>query len=304
MASKSPGKLQPADFIEKLYKSNLQNEELLEILVKAMNVINRAIDNTKLSDDHLSLLVHLIAKASTCTAHRRTQEVLQLLNMLSDSSLITTRSIPLLVGVTCNNSRDHDFHCLLSDYITILQELYIRMPHLCTTPHVIGLVEFLKGQVNECDDCEDKNKMVDFVFELKNDIMKIAEERSKPKHVKKQDIEDQFAPPEDFRTMSVVPGQIDVLYAPNFLRRNKVNGTYLSLDHYLDVQFRLYREDCVSPLRDALMEFKQKDREIRSGKFRLESGLVYRNVSVVNQSTSIDSGEVFELQLDPNIVKR
>ncbi|XP_071167653.1 NFX1-type zinc finger-containing protein 1-like [Mytilus edulis] len=304
MASKSPGKLQPADFIEKLYKSNLQNEELLEILLKEMNVINRAIDNTKLSDDHLSLLVHLIAKASTCTAHRRTQEVIQLLNMLSDSSLITTRSIPLLVGVTCNNSGDHDFHCLLSDYITILQELYIRMPHLCTTPHVIGLVEFLKGQVNECDDCEDKHKMVDFIFELKNDIMKIAEERSKPKHVKKQDIEDQFTPPEDFRTMSVVPGQIDVLYAPNFLRRNKVNGTYLSLDHYLDVQFRLYREDCVSPLRDALMEFKQKDREIRSGKFGLESGLVYRNVSVVNQSTSIDSGEVFELQLDPTHCKK
>ncbi|XP_076102763.1 uncharacterized protein LOC143071941 isoform X2 [Mytilus galloprovincialis] len=304
MASKSPGKLQPADFIEKLYKSNLQNEELLEILVKTMKVINRGIDNTKLSDDYLSMLVHLIAKASTCTAHRRTQEVLQLLNMLSDSSLITTRSIPLLVGVTCNNSRDHDFHCLLSDYLTILQELYIRMPHLCTTPHVIGLVEFLKGQVSECDDCEDKNKMVDFVFELKNDIMRIAEERSKPKHVKKQDIEDQFAPPEDFRTMSVVPGQIDVLYAPNFLRRNKVFGKYLDLDHYLDVQFRLYREDCVSPLRDALLEFKQKDREIRSGKFRLESGLVYRNVLVLNQSTSIDNGEVFELQLDSDHSKR
>ncbi|CAC5364890.1 unnamed protein product [Mytilus coruscus] len=304
MASKSPGKLQPADFIEKLYISNLHSEDLLEILAKVMNIINRAIENTKLSDDYLSLLVHLIAKASTCTAQRRKQEVFQLLNMLPDSSLITTRSIPLLVGVTCNNSRDHDFHCLLSDYLTILQELYQRMPHLCTTPQVIGLVEFLKEQVNECDDCEGKDKMVDIVLELKNDIMKIAEERSKPKHVKKQDIEDKFAPPEDFRTMSVIPGQNDVLYAPDFLRRNKVFGKYLNLDHYLDVQFRLYREDCVLPLRDALLEFKQKDKETRSGRFRLESGLVYRNVLVVNQSTSVDSGEVFELKLDPDHCKK
>ncbi|XP_052100565.1 NFX1-type zinc finger-containing protein 1-like isoform X2 [Mytilus californianus] len=304
MASKSPGKIEHTDLIGKLYRSNLQSDELLDILVKGMNVFNKLIDNKKISDDFLSLLVHLIARASTCTKQTKKQEVFQLLNMLSDSTLIKNRSIPLLVGVTCNNTRDHDFHCLLGDYLTILQELYHCMPHLCTTPQVIGLVDFLKEQVSECDDYKDKETMLGGVLELKKDIMKIGEERPKPKYLTKQDAEDKFAPPEDFRTMSVIPGQNDVLNAANFLRRNKVNGKYLNLDHYLDVQFRLYREDCVSPLRDALMEFKQKDKESRSGIFRLETGLVYRNVQVTKQNTSIESGEVFEIQLDPDHRKR
>ncbi|CAG2196953.1 unnamed protein product [Mytilus edulis] len=280
MASKSPGKIQPEDLIGQLYRSNLQSEELLEILVKRMNVFDKFIDKKKLSDDFLSLLVHIIARASSCENPNKKQEVFQLLNMLSDSALIKHRSIPLLVGVTCNNTRDHDFHCLLRDYSTILQELYQCMPHLCTTPHVIGLVGFLNEQVSECDEYKDKEKMLGVVSELKKDILKVCEERPKPKYLTKQDAEDKCVPPEDFRTMSVIPGHNDVLNAANFLRRNKVNGKYLNLDHYLDVQFRLYREDCVSPLRDAIMEFKQKDKESRK------------------------SGEVFEIKLDPDHCKR
>ncbi|XP_063433330.1 NFX1-type zinc finger-containing protein 1-like [Mytilus trossulus] len=304
MASKSPGKIQPEDLIVNLYRSYLQSEELLEILVKRMDFFDKLIDKKKLSDDFVSLLVHIIARASTCENPNKKQEVFQLLIMLSDSTIIKHRSIPLLVGVTCNNTRDHDFHCLLNDYLTILQELFQCMPHLCTTPHVIGLVDFLNEQVSEFDEYKDKEKMLSVVSELKKDILKVCEERPKPKHLTKQDAEDKCVPPEDFRTMSVIPGHNDVLNAANFLRRNKVNGKYLYLDHYLDVQFRLYREDCVSPLRDALTEFKQKDKESRSGIFRLETGLVYRDVLVTKQSTSIESGEVFEIKLDPDHRKR
>ncbi|XP_052100582.1 NFX1-type zinc finger-containing protein 1-like [Mytilus californianus] len=300
MASNSPGKLQPADFIEDLYKTNNESEELLEIFVKNMNVFSSSIYDKKLSDDSLSLLVHLMARVCACTRQKKNSEICKLLNMLSKSPLIKYRSIPLLLGETCNNSRGHNFQCLLSDYLTILQEIYLRIPRLSTTPQVKRLGKLLKEQISKCDDLEDKGMMIDIVIETLNEIMQIAEERSRAK----QDAEDKFVPPDDFRTVSVIPGQNDILNIPKFLRRNKVCGKYLNLDHYLDVQFRLYREDCVSPLRDALLEFKQIDRENRKENIRLEHGLMYKNVKVIKQIISIDSGEVFEIKLDPDHRKR
>lgn len=65
-------------------------------------------------------------------------------------------------------------------------------------------------------------------------------------------------PPSDFREMTVVPS-IEELRTERweglFLRRNKPTGGYASADDYLDVQFRLLREDFVSPLRSGIQEY-------------------------------------------------
>ncbi len=65
-------------------------------------------------------------------------------------------------------------------------------------------------------------------------------------------------PPSDFREMSVVPTMEELQTEQTetvFLRRNKPSGGYLSAHDYLDVQFRLLREDFVSPLRKGVQEF-------------------------------------------------
>jgi hypothetical protein len=72
---------------------------------------------------------------------------------------------------------------------------------------------------------------------------------------------------------------------PEFLRRNKKEGKYLNLEHYLDVQFRLYREDFISPLRNAVKEYMQFT-QIQRGQhghgrgIRLEDGRLYQNVMI------------------------
>ncbi|CAG0916689.1 unnamed protein product [Notodromas monacha] len=61
--------------------------------------------------------------------------------------------------------------------------------------------------------------------------------------------------PENFRTLSVLPTLADLLSKEKpFLRANITNGRYLNTDHYLDVQFRLMKEDFVRPLRDGVVE--------------------------------------------------
>ena len=65
-------------------------------------------------------------------------------------------------------------------------------------------------------------------------------------------------PPEDFRQLSVIPTPCDIIEPDRnhdqglFLRKNKVKGKYYNEEHYLDVQFRLLREDFLRPLRDGI----------------------------------------------------
>ncbi|XP_050404013.2 NFX1-type zinc finger-containing protein 1 [Patella vulgata] len=68
---------------------------------------------------------------------------------------------------------------------------------------------------------------------------------------------DNDAPPEDFRNLTIIPRacDIDVSKEP-FLRKNKTNDRYDNHDHYLDVQFRLLREDLIAPLRESISEFR------------------------------------------------
>ena len=63
-------------------------------------------------------------------------------------------------------------------------------------------------------------------------------------------------PPDDFRKVSIFPTVADLNNSKPFLRKNVVNGNFRDLDTYLDIQFRLLREDFVRPLREGIKEFK------------------------------------------------
>ena len=62
-------------------------------------------------------------------------------------------------------------------------------------------------------------------------------------------------PPNNFTEIFVLPQANDLKSEPHFkpfLRPNIVKGGYRCWDHYLDVQFRLLREDFIAPLRDGI----------------------------------------------------
>jgi hypothetical protein len=77
-------------------------------------------------------------------------------------------------------------------------------------------------------------------------------------------------PPDDFREINVFPDPEDILSEePRFLRPNIVDGAYVSVDDYLDTQFRLLREDFLGPLREGISQYinmkdKKRINEIKS----------------------------------------
>ena len=102
---------------------------------------------------------------------------------------------------------------------------------------------------------------------LKGDILKIKEmvedtirskaEEGEEREATPREKEDESEPPDDFRQINIIPTVDDLNNFNPFLRQNKVDEKFKSLESYLDIQFRLLREDFVRPLREGIREFKE-----------------------------------------------
>ena len=85
-------------------------------------------------------------------------------------------------------------------------------------------------------------------------------------------------PPDDYKSIPVFPRAEDIFPdKPPFLRKNIVRGRYNDVTHYLDIQFRLLREDYIAPIRDGVIEVTGTHGD------QTRSIYVYRNVKVVGR---------------------
>ena len=131
--------------------------------------------------------------------------------------------------------------------------------------------------------------------------------------------QDSLSPPNNFTEMSIVPSLGDIIQDQEiFLRRNLTNGAYASVNHYLDVQFRLLREDFIYPLRNGVKELKQIVKDAKLNKLlningemnnevmrkikKIESLNVYFNVRM-SSSVTADLGIVYAMRLDMEKMK-
>ncbi|KRT83392.1 hypothetical protein AMK59_4487, partial [Oryctes borbonicus] len=79
-------------------------------------------------------------------------------------------------------------------------------------------------------------------------------------------------PPDDFRSISLYPLPAEITNRTKaFVRKNIIEGAYRNVDHYLDIQFRLLREDFVKPLREGICDYKEENKKIQNIK-------IYQNV--------------------------
>ena len=108
----------------------------------------------------------------------------------------------------------------------------------------------------------------------------------------------QGPPPEDFRDLSVTPLPEDLNDVKPYLRKNKDRGGFASVYEYLDVQFRLLREDFIAPLREGISEYKYSSAKRRNQNLR-----IYRGVRFVSVRGS-DQGINYRIQFDTRPFKR
>lgn len=88
-------------------------------------------------------------------------------------------------------------------------------------------------------------------------------------------------PPDDFRMLNVMPNSKDLgENQESFLRPNKVKGSYRDVDAYLDVQFRLLREDFFRPLREGLVAYREIVKSKSKKQIRVDNIRIYQDVKI------------------------
>ena len=127
---------------------------------------------------------------------------------------------------------------------------------------------------------------------------RIIEKKSKSYSKSKK--QEEAKPPDDFREISVYPTTEDLkANKVVFLRKNIIEGKYQDVSHYLDVQFRLLREDFIGPLREGVNEIARGvGRDERNQNLR-----IYRNVVIVD-TVCTNSGIVYTIRFDARSLRR
>ena len=100
-------------------------------------------------------------------------------------------------------------------------------------------------------------------------------------------------PPNDFRDLPICPTNKEMTSQERpFLRTNISKGRYDDVEHYLDVQFRLLREDFLEPLREGIYEITHNvPRERRN-----QSMKCYQEVRIVGKEFT-SSGVIYKVKL-------
>ncbi|XP_069140275.1 NFX1-type zinc finger-containing protein 1-like [Argopecten irradians] len=238
----------------------------------------------------------VISKALRCESDK--DMVIDLLTMVLGSRFFSS-GITNALSTLARNSSEEDIVIFVQDLVDIINQIFIRLPH--SLADVFGHIVIIKKTIDDIlpttTDCNKRRFSV--LSHTTESLKETALNRMSVfnrGHGKTKS--EPHQPPNDFRTIPILPETSDIFLNSRkvYLRKNKAVGEYESLDHYLDVQFRLYREDCVSPLRDGIAEYVSA---VDSGQHisRLQDGKLYKNVVVISRKSAIE-GEQYVIKLD------
>ena len=185
---------------------------------------------------------------------RRDGNVSDLLIMVRDSAFF--KSIPTFLTSYFYQLSQNEMTDIATNLICLLDIYMGRLP-----TDSAGIVKVIITVLTP--ELEKLDKVPDIVNEkmqvIKESIEKGNNDKLLMNTTRKRKAEDGFfnvAPPDDFRTLSIFPTASDLEDKKTFLRKNQIDSPYKDLETYLDVQFRLIKEDFVRPLRDGILEYK------------------------------------------------
>lgn len=235
------------------------------------------LDQDKIEDEKFHLLVSVLAHGVTAQSNK--ENLYELFNITCEQKFFDKLCTAAIAIKRLYPEQSRPFFSSLIDfldaYANAVPTIAIdRIPDLIDA--CISVLEHLKL----------KGLVTQSLIQQYEDLQSMLTEAAKKwEQEKKLDAQgrrkrmyemDQQEPPDDFKELSVLPtpGDISLVEKP-FVRKNITQGKYKDAEHYLDVQFRLLREDFVRPLRNGIRDFRSdkwsKFRDVR----------IYRNVQVI-----------------------
>ena len=191
-------------------------------------------------------------------------------------------------------SNDSSFGTVVADLTVVFRAMIQRFGESIVHGLPIPQLSTSLAEVKEkslIEDVSDLEKKLQDVKELKDEVI----HRAKAVH------DSQVEPPQNFKEVSIIPDVADLLCSRPFVRENITDRKFKDLDHYLDVQFRLLREDFVMPLRDGIKQLTKESNSLEpssaSNARRTNDVSVYYDVTVLYPVCS-PKGRVYRIRFD------
>ena len=206
------------------------------------------INSEKVKEDWIPLLITALAKM--CSS-KMSQNVMELLQELQKSFFLS-RHLPQYIlqlpFIQEDVENPSNFKAVLLNICTFFKEWLARFPNSYFELPLDTFSGMLKRII--IVNVSDIDEEVDTL--LTKRLKKIKLERKSDNTYKE---ENEGKPPNNFRQISVYPTKDEIQSREEiFLRKNRIDRSYDDLNDYLDVQFRLLREDFVAPLRTGIQE--------------------------------------------------
>ncbi|CAG9821989.1 unnamed protein product [Phaedon cochleariae] len=287
----------------------LKNEDLEQVIFSLNNDkrgFKELLESREISNDMIVMLVKLQCRICDCTFP---ELKLALFEMTLRTSFIDN-VVKFVSTVALQSDCEKKHNTLLwngiDEFWRNLLKISVNYHDMIPTTSCEAVLNLLKAAKfsipmikinNEGVHISDEVKVeVDKIYELVESTSVEIEKKLKMERVRKKNGEQE--PPNDFRDISIYPSPMEVTIPDaSFLRPNVTKGPYQSVHHYLDVQFRLLREDFVAPLRKGICKY------LGNPNGRLENLKIYNPIKFLVQET-VTEQNCYRIQFDFSKTKR
>ena len=303
--------------VEELLSFGDANKILLELDDEKFG-FNEYMQTPTMGDVLIKSFLQLLNKAFECnTLYSKKLKLIEKLAVSNYFNELVYKN----VSKNTNGVYDLEFiRCVITILNSILRMNPSRLSDLKKVIDNVEIVIMLRIQNKDLEH-EFMEKIVKIIQDIQLQEQQKKNIKQSKVNLNNADLCESHEPPENIKIISILPtlDEINSKQRP-YLRKNIVNGAYKNVDHYLDIQFRLLREDFLKPLRDGITEFRaliKKEKEknskltdaniFESGELKKKISYIdglkaYFNVSFISSMAS-DEGIELSIQLDINKCK-
>ena len=249
--------------------------------------------------DWMAAILATIAQALKCEDNPAA--TMLLLNILRSSQFIGTPLSMYFAGMQLESHGPRQRLCrqAIKDALVMFKMLMLKFPNsltsfLMSTNTLEGVARQLRISTTIID--EEIEHSIEVMVQSRKELLD-KEIQDKATH-DAMEIGMPKDPPNNFRELGIFPDiQTDIhITCEPFIRPIIVKGGYENAEHYLDVQFRLLREDFIQPLRQGIKNYLSLRSETGARR-KLADVRVYKEVNVLNPVCS-HSGLHYRVRFD------
>lgn len=237
--------------------SSMDPEEIVIELVLKRNGFRDLLDSKNLTDDTLVLIIRVLVKVCSVPLKSHKMAIINLALNDNFHKMLQNCILQMMFATVTDKKRStyfwDDAQGFFENARAVFQSIFETSPtRACEV--VTRTIEVFNHTLEKLSEVSGDTK--DKFQKLQDKMKMYADEIEIKKAAKTQSSDEHYEePPDNFRELTVYPTYNEIM-SDAFVRKNLIDRPYNSVDHYLDVQFRLLKEDFVGPLRDGISEYQ------------------------------------------------